>query len=320
MSMLGKLDQQQMRKTAIQLGIPTDFIRKDYFVTLAIQVLINVENDCFSLVFQGGTSLSKGYRVIKRMSEDVDFRVIQKPLMRASGKEARRKKLRGFRYDLIQALKESGFVVPEKGVRVFYEGRFMSIQAEFTHSKNTTYLKPHIIIECFLGDLLLEPNKANITTLMKETLGNECDHASFPVACVALDETAAEKWVALTRRIAGIQIKTRQSDKHLVRHLYDLYHLNTKGLLQGHYCAIVDRIIQKDRIQFKKQHTAYVDNPVELSKQALNLLFEGKQWREHWDHFLMQMVYDDNKPSFEKAYGQLQLMSQAIFKTLKQVT
>ena len=45
--MLGKLDQQQARKTAIQLGISTDFVRKDYFVTKVIQALTDVKNEYF---------------------------------------------------------------------------------------------------------------------------------------------------------------------------------------------------------------------------------------------------------------------------------
>jgi len=110
----------------------------------------------------------------------------------------------------------------------------------------------------------------------------------------------------------------RQSDKHLVRHLYDLYHLKTGDLLTGDYCAIVNEIMEKDRIQFKKHNAAYADDPVRTSELSLDLLYKDFQWREHWNHFLEQMVYEKNKPSFDKAYGQLQQLSQEIFKKLKQ--
>jgi len=75
--MQDELNEQELRKTAIQLAIPADFVRKDYYVTKVIHALANVEDDYFALVFQGGTSLSKGYQAIRRMSEDVDFRVIE---------------------------------------------------------------------------------------------------------------------------------------------------------------------------------------------------------------------------------------------------
>ena len=50
--MPGELNEQQIRKTAIALGLPTDFIRKDYFVTKAIRLLAAVQNDYFELIFQ----------------------------------------------------------------------------------------------------------------------------------------------------------------------------------------------------------------------------------------------------------------------------
>jgi len=193
----------------------------------------------------------------------------------------------------------------------------MSIQAEFSVSEKITYFKPYIAIECFLGELALEPNTTEITTLAKLTLGEKCQHPYFPVTCVALDETAAEKWVALTRRIAGTEIRTRQSDKHLVRHLYDLYHLKAGKLLSGSYCSIVKGIMEKDREQFKKHNAAYANDPLGVSEMALELLFKDKKWRAYWDTFLEEMVYEKNKPSFNTAYNELQNLSQEIFKALK---
>ena len=315
--MQGNLDPQQTRKTSALLGIPADFVRKDYFVTQVIHALTKINDDYFELIFQGGTSLSKGYQIIKRLSEDVDFRVIQKQKTQGLGKEIRRKKLRDFRYSLINELKNTGFLVSEESIRVLYEGRFMSIQATFPDSEKISYLKPHVAIDCFLGDLALTPVTKDITSLIKLTLGNECDHSTLPVSCVALDETAAEKWVALTRRIANTKIKSRQSDKDLVRHLYDLYHLKTGGFLSGKYTFLVNKVIEKDKSQFKNHNDDYIQNPIRESELALDLLYNDKQWKDHWDYFLEQMVYEENKPNFDKAYSQFQLLSREIFETLK---
>ncbi len=315
--MLDKLDSQQIRKTSAILGIPADFIRKDYFVTKVIHALIQIQDDYFELIFQGGTSLSKGYQVIHRMSEDVDFRVIQKANTKSLGKEVRRKKLRDFRHKLISQLKKTGFEVSNEAIRVLYEGRFMSIEAKFTDSEKISYLKPHVAVDCFLGEFSLTPTTKNITSLIKLTLENECDHPTFPVACVALDETAAEKWVALTRRIANTKTKSRKGDKDLVRHLYDLYQLNANKLLTGEYKNIVQGIIEKDKVQFKKLNDNYIENPIRESQAALDMLYNNPEWQSHWNYFLEQMVYDTVKPTYEKAYAKLQLMSQEIFEVLK---
>jgi hypothetical protein len=58
------------------------FIEKDYWVTQILRVL--AEHHAAGIVFKGGTSLSKGYRIIERFSEDVDILVT--PIADASRK------------------------------------------------------------------------------------------------------------------------------------------------------------------------------------------------------------------------------------------
>lgn len=58
--------------TAQYINIPETFIEKDYWVTYILRNLSLSEfND--KAVFKGGTSLSKGYALINRFSEDVDL-------------------------------------------------------------------------------------------------------------------------------------------------------------------------------------------------------------------------------------------------------
>ena len=57
------------------LNIRPEFIEKDYWITRALQRMsqnINAEK----VVFKGGTSLSKAYRLTNRFSEDIDVAVI----------------------------------------------------------------------------------------------------------------------------------------------------------------------------------------------------------------------------------------------------
>jgi predicted nucleotidyltransferase component of viral defense system len=297
--MPGELNEQQIRQTAIILGLPADFIRKDYFVTKAIRLLVGLSNDYFELVFQGGTSLSKGYGVISRLSEDIDFRVISKPACLNLGKDARRRELRLFRHALVETLVNDGFEVQSQDVKVFYEGRYMSIRASFDGAQGIVYLKPHIAIDCFLGTLELEPEVRNVSSMVKVTLGDaECDHQYFPVSCVALDETAAEKWVALSRRIVDANKTERDSDKHLVRHLYDLYQLQQQNCLSDNYHFVLDRVLEKEQEMFGCKSS---DSVYEKSISALHYLRADKKWEEHWQFFLEQMVYQLEKPSFEQA-------------------
>ncbi len=57
------------------LNILPAFIEKDYWITIALKRLSESpfrEN----VVFKGGTSSSKGYKLISRFSEDIDIAVI----------------------------------------------------------------------------------------------------------------------------------------------------------------------------------------------------------------------------------------------------
>lgn len=56
--------------TAQKESLPRDVVEKDYYVTLVLKMIYQVDND---IVFIGGTSLSKCFNIINRFSEDVDL-------------------------------------------------------------------------------------------------------------------------------------------------------------------------------------------------------------------------------------------------------
>jgi len=61
--------------TSTGLNILPEFIEKDYWISLVLMRLAGSKY-VNSVVFKGGTSLSKGYKIIDRFSEDVDIAVI----------------------------------------------------------------------------------------------------------------------------------------------------------------------------------------------------------------------------------------------------
>lgn len=65
-----------VERVAAQLGYPPAFVERDYWITEILRSIAQpiTENDAV-VVFKGGTSLSKGWRLIQRMSEDVDVLV-----------------------------------------------------------------------------------------------------------------------------------------------------------------------------------------------------------------------------------------------------
>lgn len=65
------------QEAARRTGINARHFEKDYFVTQVLrQIFANLPA---SVVFKGGTSLSKAYRLIDRFSEDIDLLVVPEP-------------------------------------------------------------------------------------------------------------------------------------------------------------------------------------------------------------------------------------------------
>src|SRR4051812_27089924 len=58
-------------------GLPTPaLVEKDWYVVKALAAIAAVDTGDFRLVFGGGTALSRAYKLTKRMSEDVDLKIV----------------------------------------------------------------------------------------------------------------------------------------------------------------------------------------------------------------------------------------------------
>ena len=64
-----------------RLGTAQQNIEKDFWVCWTLDALFNgLETGGPRLLFKGGTSLSKGYGLIKRFSEDIDITVFREDI------------------------------------------------------------------------------------------------------------------------------------------------------------------------------------------------------------------------------------------------
>lgn len=54
-------------------------VEKDLHVVRAIAAIAAIDATPFTLVFGGGTALTRAHRLVRRMSEDVEFKIVPKP-------------------------------------------------------------------------------------------------------------------------------------------------------------------------------------------------------------------------------------------------
>jgi Nucleotidyl transferase AbiEii toxin, Type IV TA system len=110
------------------------------------------------------------------------------------------------------------------------------------------------------------------------------------IACVSILETAADKFVALTRR-AGAEIAgLEEPDPTLVRHLHDLH------ALREHYdptevVTLARQVMRADAEAYGNQFPAYRQNPVRETLRTVEGLALDPGYAKRFGEFQRLMVY-----------------------------
>ncbi len=91
MNSFAQLSEEERRvafdETAAALNLPAVSVEKDFWVCWALSVLFGLEGIGEHLVFKGGTSLSKAYKLVERFSEDIDI-VIDRETLGFGGQDS----------------------------------------------------------------------------------------------------------------------------------------------------------------------------------------------------------------------------------------
>lgn len=138
------------------------------------------------------------------MSKDIDFKIQFKKSGGAFSKSRLLKKLKAFRSRIMSSLILPGLTVGDTVVR--NEGQYLRIEltypALFT-ARDT--LRPHLLLEFTLSDIHLSTENLNIKTIIEDAIEIAALFPKSLTPCISMDETAIEKWISLTRRIAAIK-------------------------------------------------------------------------------------------------------------------
>jgi predicted nucleotidyltransferase component of viral defense system len=160
-------------------------VAKDVHVVRAIHALTRVETGPFTLVFGGGTALARAHKVVRRMSEDVDFKVV---LMGASlSRNVLRQALGALRGRVSDALLAAGFMFdPADGtvVRSRNENRYTIYQIPYVASSGGEALRPTVQVELTYAVLRLPTVTRAVSSFVNEAFARDAEVAAIP--CVSL--------------------------------------------------------------------------------------------------------------------------------------
>jgi hypothetical protein len=216
---------QLLNFSANALNIRPEFIEKDYWLTRALQRLAqnpNVEK----VVFKGGTSLSKAYRLTNRFSEDVDIAVIDADSFSGNQLKMLIKRLAK---DMASELEE--IVIPNvtsKGSR-FYKAiyQYQNMVGLTSSAVKTgqllieinTYANPYPYIKQEISSFLAD----YLTAINRQDLIEQYELKPFEINVLDKRRTIVEKLISLVRFSFEDDVVKSVASK--IRHFYDLYYL-----------------------------------------------------------------------------------------------
>jgi predicted nucleotidyltransferase component of viral defense system len=208
---------------AERLGISPTAVEKDYWVSQVLRVLSRDFGGDF--IFKGGTSLSKGYRLVERLSEDIDVLVL--PGERGRGTTDR----------LMKAMADaaaSDVGGSATGVGGSETGRHRSYEIAYPATRaSTALIRTSVLLEMGVRGGPHPHAPAPISSLLGDVLeaaGTDLrefdDLKPFEVAVLHPGRTLLEKLVlihALAQKLAASA--DASIDRRSGRHFYDVYQL-----------------------------------------------------------------------------------------------
>lgn len=245
-----------LRSASEHLNIKLEFIEKDYWITYVLSHLAKSKYVA-DAVFKGGTSLSKGYALIERFSEDVDIAIINDN--RKSGNEIKTI-IRAIEKEITPGLTEIQMDgVTSKGSR-YRKSVFEYNTINATAIKNNklivevnSFANPFpfqpLTIKSFVFDFFTQTNNEQYIELYHLQ--------SFDINVLSKEQTLLEKMVSLIR--FSFDENAVESISMKIRHFYDLYFLMND----------LDCLAFVASDEFKKQFDAILQHDKEMFEEPL---------------------------------------------------
>ncbi|UXH79881.1 nucleotidyl transferase AbiEii/AbiGii toxin family protein [Roseateles amylovorans] len=295
--------------------VTAGLLEKDEHLTDALRAVFALEFDCVQLVFCGGTSLSKAHRLIERMSEDADIKVVLTP----AGRQLSRTQLRRYlghhmRPRVVRALSDIGLVEETDKAVTFNEHRYLHSQWMYERNHQVaTGLRPNLQLELVLSAPALPVETASIHALADRFAGQV--DASFEVAAMSVAETQSEKVLSFLRRFAQHRSGQMQRpwDTALVRHIYDVHCIFVRSPeLVAVSASAFNALMQREVADFGQQQPDFAARPLQVLTRALVQVADDKQTRAEYAHNLLPLVYGDYRPHFEAAFASFDRVARSL--------
>jgi hypothetical protein len=290
-----------------QKGIDITLVEKDYWI---MHALYSLQQQGIEFELKGGTSLSKGYGLIHRFSEDIDIHIRTNFGLYIEGKEDKSqvKAARKEFYDvfanslsingIIEIVRDHEFDDKEKfrsgGIRLYYE----------SHTPTLEGLKDGILLEA--GFDTVTPNSPiDISSWIWEhliSIGvqlNYINNTATGVQCYHPGYTLVEKLQTIVRKYRNRDTPGASDDKNFMRQYYDVYCLLGNPDIQAF-------IGTPEYLAHKAARIKGADNQIPL-KDHPALILSDSEIRESFQkrYQSTSKLYYNGQPEFEQLLARI---------------
>lgn len=208
--------EQLILRVAEDTGIEPSIVEKDYYVTLFLRRIVALQPD---IIFKGGTSLSKCYKLINRFSEDIDLSIETE----THPTEGQRRNLKK---NIVSIIDEFGFVFANSD-SVRSRRDYNRYIIDYPTLFSTDYLKEDLIVETAVYIKAYPCERMLASSLIYDYLKkngydmliDQYHLHPFEVNVQAADRTLIDKVYALGDYYLDGKIREHS------RHIYDIYKL-----------------------------------------------------------------------------------------------
>ena len=304
-------------QTSSDINIPFAMVEKDFWVCYVLSKIFSNEELANALRFKGGTSLSKGYGLIKRFSEDLDL-ILDKTLI--LGEEdlfkPSYKKQREFAYIISEktasyisgTLKDKIAKVLGNPLKIYTDEEYTkinpmynpvnidnkSLHLVYPKSSKDGYLRPDILLEIGIMSARTPWEYTNIISSVGETYP-ELNIKGIAVPTVMPKRTFWDKATILHREY--YRPETTHTPSRYSRHYYDLYqmgHSLVKKEALDDKELLADVVLRKDRLY----HCAWAKYDECLTGNIHLLPNDNNKQVLEDDYRAMQGMIYGNKPNW----------------------
>ena len=228
--------EQVILKVASETGIEPSIIEKDYYVTLFLKRIVELQPN---IIFKGGTSLSKCYKVINRFSEDIDLNIDTQ----SKPTEGQRKKLKE---NIVSIIDEFGFTL-DNADNVRSRRNYNRYIIDYPTVFSSNFLKEHLIIETAVYIKAYPCERLQATSIIYDYLkqnGYEDLIQKYGLEPFELNVQTASRTLIDKLYALGDYYLSDAVQEHS-RHIYDIFKLSDIVSLDANLKQLVSEVLDE---------------------------------------------------------------------------